>query len=143
MARVHGQMEHVKYAWQKKVFRNRISSNLHQEIRYLFGSTITLCYFLHFATEYAGTFTWSGSNQLCSDIGKEALSDEAECKKAAASLDLDYSKGGMNSNSFPTGCFQMSRVFWNKNAYGKSQAQSKAICKDFGGFITSMESVPN
>ena len=84
---------------------------------------------------YLGLFYWTAKNQVCSEIEKQLLDDKAECKAAAVSGNLQYWEVISNSTIFPTGCFQVSSVFWNSNKNGKKHSQAKAICKDLGGFI--------
>ena len=84
---------------------------------------------------YVGTFFWTAKNQVCSEIEKQPLVNKAECKSAAMSGNLQYWEIDSDSTLFPTGCFQVSSVFWNSNKNGKKHFQAKAICKDMGGCI--------
>ena len=84
---------------------------------------------------YLGLFYWTAKNQVCSEIEKQPLVNKAECKSAAMSGNLQYWEIDSDSTLFPTGCFQVSSVFWNSNKNGKKHFQAKAICKDMGGCI--------
>ena len=84
---------------------------------------------------YVGTFFWTAKNQVCSEIEKQPLANKAECKSAAMSGNLQYWEIDSDSPLFPTGCFQISSVFWNSNKNGTKHFQATAICKDMGGCI--------
>ena len=69
----------------------------------------------------------------CSDLGKMALSNEDECKKAASELSLKYFGAGSYSHN-PKGCSYLFNyhVVWNTHQTGSNRADSKAICKSDG-----------
>ena len=95
--------------------------------------------FINIYVYHVGTFVWTAKNQVCPEIEKQLLVDKAECKAAAASRNLQYWEYDQDSTLFPTGCFQISSVFWNSNKNGKKHSQAKAICKGLGIiFISSV-----
>ena len=74
----------------------------------------------------------------CSDVGKMALSDEDECKKAASELSLKYFGAGSYSHN-PKGCSYLANfiVLWNTHKTGSNRPDSKAICKNHGKNTTT------
>ena len=70
----------------------------------------------------------------CSDVGKMALSDEDECKKAASQLSLTYHTGGSWSNN-PKGCVlwkSSNIVWWNFHQSGREKIDWFVICRTSG-----------
>lgn len=78
-----------------------------------------------------GTFTRTARNQLCSDIGKQVLSNIAECKEAAAIMNLNF-EGPTDNDWAPKGCSFIQSAVWNTRGHKKRDSDSKAICRDFG-----------
>ena len=119
----------------------RIIKNIHNHIWLYYTSNKWICGNIY--VYYLGTFFWTAENQVCSEIEKQILVDKSQCKEAAVSGNLRYWEEDQDDTLFPTGCFQVTSVFWNLNQNGKKQPQAKAICKDLGGCIIFISFVVN
>ena len=104
-------------------------------LKFILGSQSLLylhLLYLHLWNECLGAYTWTADDQTCSDIGKQALSDEDECKLAAASHNAEYKNSGCTHPPCPTGCIEdwTGGIRWNRNEDGRRNKLFKAICKD-------------
>ena len=93
---------------------------------------------MHVAIEHTGNFTWTAKRQVCSDVVKQVLSDEDECKEAAELRKLsaswiDYEESTWESKA-PPGCYETNdiSIYWNNDPDGRSSYITRAICKDLG-----------
>ena len=79
----------------------------------------------------------------CSSIGREPLSDMAECQEAAAELGQKYHGSGSfpNAKWNPKGCFSIENkgVFWNNHKTGSERAGILAVCRKIGKYLDSIK----
>ena len=90
-------------------------------------------FFFHPLNKYAEPFEWTAKGEICSDIGRLPLDDKNDCIKAALSHSLDYT-GQASYSEYPGGCFQITSVFWNKNATGNRSKVARTLCRAGGEF---------
>ena len=65
----------------------------------------------------------------CSDLGKNSLENEAECKEAALELGFSYVRDG-SWRSVPKGCFlSTGKAYWNTHETGLSSKKRFPICR--------------
>ena len=69
---------------------------------------------------------------ICTDIEKNPVVDEDECKKAAKSLGKTFF-GEEEDKNYPRGCYIIDNdVYWNVHKTGMKEPNSAEICRKQG-----------
>ena len=95
-----------------------------------------MCIFFTHLPETRFEVTERAGLRDCSDVGRHAIGDVAECKEAGSQLGIGDGNDDGSWDNYPKGCgVWRNKVYWNSHEIGSGHKDVFLMCKKPGNYI--------